>query len=84
MADRVRSRNDVGQPALGPATAYWGLAFVVLLLVSAGMVTLPGERNGVAFVRDFYEDNPHHNCHRAGDRVGGVGSVPCLCAWAAA
>jgi hypothetical protein len=28
-----------------------------MLLVSAGMVTVPGGRNGVAFVRAFYEDN---------------------------
>ena len=46
-----------GAPDLGPVDVPWGLAFVLLLLVSAGMVTVPGESNGVAFVRAFYEDN---------------------------
>ena len=57
MADRARSQTGSGQPTSGRSTAYWGLAFVLLLLVSAGMVTVPGESNGVAFVRSFYEDN---------------------------
>ena len=30
---------------------------MLLLLVSAAMVTVPGEQDGVAFVRDFYLDN---------------------------
>jgi multisubunit Na+/H+ antiporter MnhC subunit len=34
-----------------------GVAFVLLLLVSAGMVTVPGEQDGAAFVRSFYEVN---------------------------
>jgi hypothetical protein len=49
--------SDVGQPGAGRATAYWGVAFVLLLLLSAGMVTVPGGDRGVAFVRDFYEAN---------------------------
>jgi hypothetical protein len=49
--------SDVGQPGAGRATAYWGVAFVLLLLVSAGMVTVPSADRGVAFVRDFYEAN---------------------------
>jgi hypothetical protein len=57
MASRARSQTGAGQLASGRTTAYWGLAFVVLLLVSAGMVTVPGERDGVVFVRNFYEDN---------------------------
>ena len=57
MAGRARSQTGAGQPNSGRSTAYWGLAFVLLLLVSAGMVTVPGESNGVAFVRSFYEDN---------------------------
>jgi len=32
-------------------------ALVRLLLVSAGMGTLPGEEKGVAFLRNFYQDN---------------------------
>ena len=57
MAHRARSQSDVGQVASGRPTAYWGIAFVLLLLVSAGMVTVPGEQDGVAFVRNFYRDN---------------------------
>ena len=49
--------SDVGQPGAGRATAYWGVAFVLLLLLSAGMVTVPGADRGVSFVRDFYEAN---------------------------
>jgi hypothetical protein len=49
--------SDVGQPGAGRATAYWGVAFVLLLLLSAGMVTVPGADRGVAFVGDFYEAN---------------------------
>ena len=30
---------------------------MLLLLVSAGMATVPGEADGVSFVRDFYEAN---------------------------
>ena len=57
MAHGARSQSDVGQEAPGRSTAYWGIAFVLLLLVSAGMVTVPGEQDGVAFVRDFYREN---------------------------
>ena len=57
MAHHARSRSTVGPGLSGRSTAYWGIAFVLLLLVSAGMVTVPGERDGVAFVRDFYRDN---------------------------
>jgi len=35
--------------------ASWGAVFVVLLLISAGMVTVPGHQDRVAFVREFYE-----------------------------
>jgi hypothetical protein len=49
--------SDVGQPGAGRATAYWGVAFVLLLLLSAGMVTVPGADRGASFVRDFYEAN---------------------------
>ena len=51
------ARTDVGQPGSGRATARWGVAFVVLLLLSAGMVTVPGQDDGVSFVREFYEAN---------------------------
>jgi len=37
--------------------AFWGAVFVVLLLLSAGMVTVPGHQDRVAFVREFYEDH---------------------------
>jgi hypothetical protein len=57
MASRARSHVGVGEPMSSRSTAYLGLAFVLLLLVSAGMVTVPGERYGVAFVRHFYEEN---------------------------
>ena len=56
MAHRARSRTGPRRTA-DRSTAYWGLAFVLLLLVSAGMVTVPGEQDGVAFTRDFYRDN---------------------------
>lgn len=39
------------------AAAYWGIAFVVLLLVSAGMVTVPGGDDSTIDVRRFYDDN---------------------------
>lgn len=35
-------------------TAAWGLTFVVLLLVSAGMASVPGGDDSVVKVRDFY------------------------------
>jgi hypothetical protein len=57
MAHHPRSRSDVVKAAASRSTAYWGIAFVLLLLVSAGMVTVPGEQDGVALVRDFYRDN---------------------------
>ncbi len=57
MAHDARPQSDVGQSASGRSTASWGISFVLLLLVSAGMVTVPGEQDGVAFVRDFYRDN---------------------------
>ena len=57
MAHDARSRSDIGQAASGRSTAAWGIGFVLLLLVSAGMVTVPGEQDGVTFVRDFYRDN---------------------------
>ena len=57
MAHRARSHTDAGRAASNRSTAYLGLGFVLLLLVSAGMVTVPGDREGVAFVRDFYRDN---------------------------
>ena len=41
----------------GRSTAFWGVAFVLLLLLSAGMVTVPGRDHEVSFVRDFYETN---------------------------
>jgi hypothetical protein len=37
--------------------AWWGFAFVVLLLVSAGMATVPGRDDTVSAVRQFYSDN---------------------------
>jgi hypothetical protein len=57
MAHHARSRSAVGQAVPGRSTAYWGIAFVLLLLVSAGMVTVPGEQDGVTFVRHFYRDH---------------------------
>ena len=57
MAGPARSQTDGGVPASRPATAYWGLAFVLLLLMSAGMVTVPGDDKDVPFIRDFYQDN---------------------------
>jgi len=35
----------------------WGLAFVVLLLVGAGMASVPGGNDSVPRVRRFYEDH---------------------------
>jgi hypothetical protein len=37
----------------------WGLAFVVLLLIGAGMATVPGGDDPVAQVRHFYEEHTH-------------------------
>lgn len=54
---RADAHTDVGRPGPGRATAYWAVAFVLLLLVSAGMVTVPGADHSVAFVRRFYEVN---------------------------
>ena len=51
------AHSDVGQPGSGRSTALWGVAFVLLLLLSAGMVTVPGRDHDVSFVRDFYETN---------------------------
>jgi hypothetical protein len=51
------ARTDVGRPGSGRAVAYWGVGFVLLLLLSAGMVTVPGADQGVSFVRNFYETN---------------------------
>jgi hypothetical protein len=41
----------------GRAVAGWGFSFVVLLLVSAGMVTVPGGGDSVPTVRSFYGDH---------------------------
>ena len=57
MADRSRLDTDVRQALAGRSAAYWGSAFVLLLVVSAGMVTVPGEDRGVPFVRNFYDHN---------------------------
>src|SRR4051795_898146 len=35
----------------------WGLAFVVLLLLGAGMANVPGRKDSVAQVRHFYEEH---------------------------
>ena len=51
------AHTGVGQPGSGRATACWGVAFVLLLLLSAGMATVPGGDDGVSFVRGFYEAN---------------------------
>lgn len=39
----------------GRSTGIWGLVFTVLLLVSAGMATVPGGDDSVAKVRHFYD-----------------------------
>lgn len=57
MENRARSSPDVRQTTSDRSTAHLGLAFVLLLLVSAGMVTVPGGEDRVAFVRDFYGDH---------------------------
>jgi hypothetical protein len=57
MADSTRTRAPDAHAVSGRATAYWGWAFLVLLLVSAGMVTVPGGDDDVGFVRDFYTDH---------------------------
>jgi hypothetical protein len=41
----------------GRAVAAWGVAFTVLLLVSAGMATVPGGDDTVRDVRQFYADH---------------------------
>lgn len=38
-------------------TGGWGLAFVVLLLLGAGMASVPGGDDPVALIRRFYEDH---------------------------
>ena len=35
----------------------WGLVFVVMLLIGAGMASVPGGDDSVAQVRDFYEEH---------------------------
>jgi hypothetical protein len=57
MAERTRTRGPDAHAVSGRAAAYWGWAFLVLLLVSAGMVTVPGGDDDVAFVREFYTDH---------------------------
>lgn len=57
MQRTARPRPRRPEEVRGRRAAYWGLGFVVLLLVSAGMVTVPGDRDSVAFVRDFYAEN---------------------------
>ena len=51
------AHSDLGQPGSGRSTALWGAAFVLLLLLSAGMATVPGGEDSVSFVRNFYEAN---------------------------
>jgi hypothetical protein len=41
----------------GRAVAWWGFAFTLLLLVSAGMATVPGRDDTVRAVRQFYADH---------------------------
>jgi hypothetical protein len=57
MSDSTRAQSLDPQVASGRATAWWGAAFCVLLLVSAGMVTVPGGDDRVSFVRNFYTDH---------------------------
>jgi hypothetical protein len=44
-------------PAVERAVGLWGWAFVALLLLSAGMATVPGGGDANAAVRDFYARN---------------------------
>ena len=48
--------NDLPEPRSGRAGG-WGLAFVVLLLIGAGMASVPGGNDSVAEVRRFYEEH---------------------------
>jgi hypothetical protein len=41
----------------GRAVAGWGIGFTVLLLVSAGMATVPGVDDALGAVRQFYAEN---------------------------
>jgi hypothetical protein len=54
---RTPAHTDAGRVDGTRRTALWGLAFVLLLLVSAGMVTVPGGDDSVTVVRRFYDDH---------------------------
>ena len=53
------SPSSISTPTGGrsPRAGWWGMAFVVLLLLSAGMASVPGGSDSVAPVRSFYTDN---------------------------
>jgi hypothetical protein len=50
----VPSTARVDGPSRDRAAGWWGLTFVVLLLLSAGMASVPGGSDPLSTVRDFY------------------------------
>src|SRR3954471_1840193 len=49
--------DDVTAPRTHRGTAAWGLTFVVLLLVSAGMASVPGGDDPALKARHFYTEH---------------------------
>jgi hypothetical protein len=49
--------HDVAASRVERRTGWWGLGFVLLLLVSAGMASVPGGQDATSVVRAFYVDN---------------------------
>ena len=50
----VSSAAQVAGPTRDRVAGWWGLTFVVLLLLSAGMASVPGGSDPASAVRDFY------------------------------
>lgn len=50
----VPSAAQVAGPTRDRVAGWWGLSFVVLLLLSAGMASVPGGSDSASVVRDFY------------------------------
>jgi hypothetical protein len=53
-SDDAHDSTDLGGAPGSRAAGWWGWAFVLLLLVSAGMASVPGGGDATSTVRDYY------------------------------